>query len=42
MKGMNYPRTTATQRKKLFEIWEESGDVAKACAKTDVSERTFY
>ena len=42
MKGMNYPRTTVSQRKRLFEIWEESQDVAKACAKAGVSERTFY
>ena len=42
MKGMSYRRTTASQRKRLFEVWEESQDVAKACAKAGVSERTFY
>lgn len=42
MKGMSYRRTTASQRKRLFEVWEESQDVAKACAQAGVSERTFY
>ena len=42
MKGMSYRRTTASQRKRLFEVWEESQDVAKACAKAGVSERSFY
>ena len=42
MKGMNYRRTTASQRKRLFEVWKKSQDVAKACAKAGVSERTFY
>gem|GEM_PF-788266 len=37
-----YPRTTASQRKRLFEIWQETGDVAQACQQVRVSERTFY
>ena len=31
-----------TQRKKLFEEWEENQDVGAACRKARVSERTFY
>lgn len=41
-KRIYYPRTTASQRKKLFEEWEESGDVGAACRAARVSERTFY
>jgi transposase len=41
-KRIAYPRTTASQRKKLFEVWEETGDVEAACQKARVSERTFY
>lgn len=41
-KRIGYPRTTASQRKKLFEVWEESQDVARACREARVSERTFY
>jgi len=37
-----YPRTTASQRKRLFEVWQETGDVAQACHQARVSERTFY
>lgn len=39
---IGYPRTTASQRKKLFEVWEETGDVGTACCEAKVSERTFY
>lgn len=42
MKGISYPRTTVAQRKKLFEVWEETKDVGKACRQARVSERTFY
>lgn len=42
MKGISYPRTTVAQRKKLFQIWEETQDVGKACRQARVSERTFY
>ena len=38
----HYPHTTVSQRKLLFKIWEETKDVAKACSKARVSERTFY
>ena len=37
-----YPRTTASQRQRLFEVWQETGDVAQACHQARVSERTFY
>jgi len=37
-----YPRTTASQRQRLFEVWQETGDVARACHQSRVSERTFY
>lgn len=37
-----YPRTTASQRKRLFEVWQEPGNVAQACQQAHVSERTFY
>ena len=41
-KRIYYPRTTASQRKKLFEVWEENKDVGAACREARVSERTFY
>jgi transposase len=41
-KRIAYPRTTASQRKKLFEVWEETEDVETACREARVSERTFY
>jgi len=42
MTRIYYPRTTVSQRKLLFEIWEATKDVAKACSAARVSERTFY
>jgi transposase InsO family protein/transposase len=39
---VQYPRTTPSQRKVLFQIWEETGDIAKACREARVSEGTFY
>ena len=39
---IHYPRTTVSQRKLLFEIWEGTNNVAKACSTARVSERTFY
>ena len=41
-KRISYPRTTASQRKKLFEIWEATQNVKQACRMARVSERTFY
>ena len=42
MTRIHYPRTTVSQRKLLFETWEETSNVAKACSTARVSERTFY
>lgn len=39
---ISYPRTTASQRRRLFEVWQATGDVAEACRQARVSERTFY
>ena len=39
---MYYPATTSSQRKVLFETWEETENVREACQKARVSERTFY
>ncbi len=37
-----FPRTTASQRRLLFETWEETSDVATACRKAHVCRQTFY
>ena len=37
-----FPTTTAQQRRLLFEIWEETGDLAEACRRAHVSVGTFY
>jgi len=37
-----FPRTTAQQRRLLFEVWEASGSVAEACRQAHVCERTFF
>lgn len=37
-----FPRTTAQQRRLLFEIWEETGDREEACRRAHVSQSTFY
>ena len=34
--------TTAQQRKLLFETWQASGNVSKACRRARVSRQTFY
>jgi transposase len=41
-KRIHYPRTTAQQRKQLFEIWEETGNISEACRKAHVGRGTFY
>jgi hypothetical protein len=38
----DFPRTTASQRRCLFETWEETRDVATACRKAHVCRQTFY
>jgi transposase len=37
-----FPRTTAQQRRLLFEVWEATGSIAEACRRAHVCERTFY
>lgn len=37
-----YPRTTPSQRHRLFQIWEETGSLQDALKEARVSEGTFY
>lgn len=37
-----FPRTTAQQRRLLFEVWEATGSVDQACRQAHVSEGTFF
>ena len=37
-----FPRTTAEQRKLLFETWKASQDVTAACRRAHVARGTFY
>ncbi len=39
---IHFPRTTADQRKFLFETWEASQDVTAACQRAHVARGTFY
>lgn len=41
-KRIHFPRTTAQQRKLLFETWQATGDVTLACRKAHVGKSTFY
>jgi len=41
-KRIHYRRTTAQQRKLLFEIWEETGNISEASRKAHVGRGTFY
>lgn len=41
-KRIHFPRTTASQRQLLFETWEETHSVVRACQTAHVAERTFY
>jgi transposase len=41
-KRIHYPRTTGQQRKRLFEIWEETGNISEASRKAHVGRGTFY
>lgn len=41
-KRIHFPFTTAQQRKLLFEIWEETGNVTQACREAHVGRGTFY
>lgn len=37
-----YPITTFQQRRRLFELWQATGNVAEACRQARVSRSTFY
>ena len=37
-----YRGTTASQRKLLFQMWEETGNVSEACRQAKVGRNTFY
>ena len=39
---VHFPRTTASQRRLLFSVWQATGNVARACQAAHVCERTFY
>ena len=41
-KRIHYRRTTAAQRKLLFEIWEQAGNISEACRRAHVGRGTFY
>lgn len=41
-KRVYYRPTTAQQRRRLFEVYEETGDVDLACQQARVARRTFY
>jgi trehalose utilization protein len=38
----HFPRTTPSQRRLLFETWEATGDIARACHTAHMGRRTFY
>ncbi len=38
---VDFPRTTASQRKLLFETWEATDDITEACRIAHVGRRTF-
>jgi len=40
-KRIHFPLTTAQQRRRLFETWQATGDVAVACRTAHVGRRTF-
>ncbi len=40
--SIHFPFTTAQQRKFLFQTWEQTGNVSKACRKAHVGRATFY
>jgi transposase len=41
-KRIYYPKTTLSQRRLLFQVWEETQDVAEACRQARTSKSTFY
>jgi transposase len=42
MARTHFPLTTPSQRRLLFETWEATGDVDRACRVAHVGRRTFY
>jgi transposase InsO family protein len=40
--GRYYKTTSCSQRKFLFEVWQETGNVSEACRRARVSRATFY
>lgn len=40
-KRIHFPRTTASQRKLLFETWEATHDITQACRTAHMGRRTF-
>jgi len=41
-KPIYFPHTTAQQRQFLFETWQATGNVTRACQTAHVTRRTFY
>jgi len=41
-KRIHFPRTTFPQRKLLFQTWEATGNIKKACQRAHVCQNTFY
>ena len=41
-KRTHFPRTTFPQRKLLFQTWEATGNIKKACQRAHVCHNTFY
>lgn len=40
--SIHFRQTTASQRRLLFEMWQETGNVAESCRRAHVSRNTFY
>lgn len=38
----SYDLTTLEQREKMFQIWQDSGNISQACREAKVSRSTFY
>lgn len=41
-KRIHYPRTIKQQRQRLFELWEQTGNISEACRQAHVGRGTFY
>ena len=40
-KRISYPRTTVSQRKRLFQVWEATGNLKEALREARMSKRTL-